>query len=118
MPGWDVLRAIVGPQHVLVDADLRAGYEVDWTGRFVGSTPAVVRPGSVDEVAAVVRWCADNGVALVPQGGNTGLVGGSVPLDGEVVMSLRRLDEISALDAVAGQVTAGAGSTITAVRET
>ena len=83
----DALRAIVGDAHVLVDADVRAGYEVDWTGRFRGTTPAVVRPADVDEVAAVVRWCADNRVAMVPQGGNTGLVGGGVPVDGEVVLS-------------------------------
>ena len=76
----DALTSIVGAAHVLTDRDVVAGAVVDWTGRFRGSTPAVVRPGDVDEVAAVVSWCASNGVALVPQGGNTGLVGGSVPL--------------------------------------
>ena len=108
----DALRAIVGEHHVLVDDDLRAGYEVDWTGRFRGSTPMVVRPGSVDEVAAVVRVCADAGAAIVPQGGNTGLVGGGVPLGGEIVLSLRRLDRIDAVDTLAAQVTAGAGATL------
>lgn len=108
----DALRAVVGEHHVLVDDDLRAGYEVDWTGRFRGSTPMVVRPGSVDEVAAVVRVCADAGAAIVPQGGNTGLVGGGVPLGGEIVLSLRRLDRIDAVDTLAAQVTAGAGATL------
>jgi FAD/FMN-containing dehydrogenase len=106
------LRAIVGERHVLVDADLRAGYEVDWSGRFRGSTPAVVRPGSVEEVAAVVGYCRDNGVAIVTQGGNTGLVGGSVPVDGELVLSTRRLDALGPVDEVAGQVTVGAGTTL------
>jgi FAD/FMN-containing dehydrogenase len=114
----DELRAIVGAQHVLVDADLRAGYEVDWTGRYRGSTPCVVRPGSVDEVAAVVGACATAGAVIVPQGGNTGLVGGGVPLGGEVVLSLQRLRAIEPVDALAAQVTVGAGVTLGAVQET
>ena len=111
----DELRAIVGDRHVLVDADVRAGYEVDWTGRYRGSTPVVVRPGSVAEVSAVVGVCAAHGAALVPQGGNTGLVGGGVPLHGEVVLSLRRLDHVEPVDRLAAQVTAGAGATLASV---
>jgi FAD/FMN-containing dehydrogenase len=106
------LTAIVGASYVVDDPDIRAGYEVDWTGRFRGSAAAVVRPGSVTEVAAVVAWCAAHGVALVPQGGNTGLVGGGVPYGagaGAVVLSLRRLDRLDPVDVLAGQVTGGAG---------
>ena len=110
------LRRVVGDAHVLTDPALRAGHEVDWTGRFRGSTPAVVRPGSVEEVADVVRACAEEGVAVVPQGGNTGLVGGSVPLAGEVVVSLRRLTSLGPVDDLAGQVTVGAGVTLGAVQ--
>jgi FAD/FMN-containing dehydrogenase len=112
----DELRAVVGENQVLVDADLRAGYEIDWTGRFRGSAPAVVRPGATDEVAAVVRICAAHGVAVVPQGGNTGLVGGGVPLAGEVILSTRRLDDLGAIDQHTGQVTAGAGATLGALQ--
>ena len=112
----DALRRIVGDANVLVDDDVRAGYEVDWTGRFRGHTPAVVRPGRVDEVAAVVAWCDDSGTAVVPQGGNTGLVGGSVPLAGEVVLSLQRLRDIEPVDVLATQVTAHAGATLGAVQ--
>ena len=108
----DAVRAVVGREHVLDDPDLLAGYEVDWTGRFQGRAPAVLRPAAVDEVAAIVRAARAERVALVPQGGNTGLVGGSVPLAGEVVVSLRRLDDLGTVDAIAGQVTAGAGVTI------
>jgi FAD/FMN-containing dehydrogenase len=108
----DRLREIVGPLHVLVDADVRASYEVDWTGRFAGSTPAVVRPGTTSELAAVVVACAESRRAIVPQGGNTGLVGGSVPLHGEIVVSTRRLDRLGDVDVVAGEVTAGAGVTL------
>ena len=110
----DPLRDIVGSAHVLTDPDVVDSYSVDWTGRFRGHTGAVVRPGSVGELAAVVTWCADNDVAVVPQGGNTGLVGGSVPLAGELVVSLRRLDAITDVDPVAGQLTAGAGATLAA----
>jgi len=113
------LAAIVGADQVLTDADLRAGYETDWTGRFAGRAVAVVRPADVDEVAAVVAWCAAHGVALVPQGGNTGLVAGGVPVgeaEGAVVLSLRRLDGLDPVDPLAGQVTAGAGATLTSLQ--
>ncbi|MGH9282349.1 MAG: FAD-binding oxidoreductase, partial [Acidimicrobiales bacterium] len=106
------LAEVVGPGHVLTDPDVTAGWCVDWTGRFRGATPAVVRPGSTTVVAGVLAVCRELGVALVPQGGNTGLVGGSVPLSGEVVLSLRRLDEVGAVDGAGGQVTAGAGATV------
>jgi FAD/FMN-containing dehydrogenase len=110
------LAAIVGEANVLTDPDVTAGFTTDWTGRFAGATPAVVRPGTTDEVAAIVRWAADHGVALVAQGGNTGLVGGSVPLAGEVVVSLRRLDHLGDVDETAGQVTVGAGATLESVQ--
>ncbi len=114
------LTALVGADHVVVDADVRASYEVDWTGRFRGQAAAVVRPGSVEEVAAVVGWCAERGVAIVPQGGNTGLVAGGVPTgagDGAVVLSTRRLDRLEPVDGLAGQVTTGAGVTLAALHQ-
>jgi FAD/FMN-containing dehydrogenase len=76
-----------------------------------------VRPGSVTEVAAVLRACTDAGAAVVPQGGNTGLVGGSVPLHGEIVLDLRRLDSLAPVDALAAQVSAGAGVTLGRLHE-
>jgi FAD/FMN-containing dehydrogenase len=106
------MRRIVGRDNAVDDPDVTAGYAVDWTGRWRGHTPVVVRPVDTGEVAAVIAWCAANGLAVVPQGGNTGLVGGGVPLHGEVVVSLRRLAGISAVDADAGQLTAGAGTSI------
>jgi FAD/FMN-containing dehydrogenase len=110
------LRAAVGERHCLTDPDLRASYELDWTRRFAGSATAVVRPGSTDEVAAVLAACGDAGVGVVPQGGNTGLVGGSVPRGGEVVLGLHRLRDLEPLDASAGEVTVGAGATLAAVQ--
>ena len=111
------LAEVVGPDHVLTDADVVAGFCVDWSGRFRGATPAVVRPRSAAEVAAVVDACRQAGVAVVPQGGNTGLVGGGVPLAGEVVLSLRRLSGLEPVDGRAGQVTAGAGASLGAVQQ-
>ncbi len=111
------LRAAAGDEHVIDDPELLASYEVDWTRRFTGRAAAVVRPGSTDEVAEVLSACNHAGVPLVPQGGNTGLVGGSVPRNGEVVLSLARLAGLEAVDPVAAQVTAGAGVTITQLQE-
>ncbi|HEY6278003.1 MAG TPA: FAD-binding oxidoreductase [Streptosporangiaceae bacterium] len=100
--------AVVGDAHVLT-GDATAGYAVDWTGGFTGHTPAVLRPRDTAEVAAVLALCTEAGVAVVPQGGNTGLVGGGVPVHGEVVLSLARLGQLGPVDADSGQVTAGAG---------
>jgi FAD/FMN-containing dehydrogenase len=108
----DRLAAAVGSRHVLTDVDLRASYQIDWTRRFAGSAVAVVRPGSTAEVAEILRACVDAGASVVPQGGNTGLVGGGVPRGGEVVVSLRRLAEVEAVDGAAAEVTVGAGVTL------
>ena len=112
----DDLASIVGRAHVLDDRDVIAGAVVDWTGRFRGTTPAVVRPADAEEVAGIVRWAAGAGVALVPQGGNTGLVGGGVPLRGEVVVSTARLSAVGDVDRWSAQVTVGAGATLEAVQ--
>jgi FAD/FMN-containing dehydrogenase len=105
------LAAIVGESHVLT-GDATAGFAVDWTGRFRGRTPAVVRPRDTAEVAAVLALCTDAGIPVVPQGGNTGLVGGGVPLQGEIVLSLTRLDQRGPVDQEASQITVGAGVTL------
>lgn len=99
----------VGDAHVLTDSDLTAPFTTDWTGRYSGTTRAVVRPADTTEVAEVVRICSAAGAAIVAQGGNTGLVGGSVPRGGEVVLSLTRLSSVGDVDTDGAQVTAGAG---------
>ena len=112
------LRSAVGDSHVLVgDADV-APYVTDWSRRWTGPCLAVVRPSSTDEVVAVMRACADAGVPVLPQGGNTGLVGGSVPasvpgpLGAPVIVSLLRLNWIGEVDDLSGQVSAGAGAVL------
>jgi FAD/FMN-containing dehydrogenase len=128
------LAEVVGERHVLTDSEVTAGYEQDWTGRYAGRARCVVRPGSTEEVAGVARSCGRHGVALIPQGGNTGMVGASVPRGrggagsggsgdvrdpgcrDQVVISLLRLNEIEAVDAAVGQVTVGAGATLAALQ--
>jgi FAD/FMN-containing dehydrogenase len=114
------LEAAVGPSHVLLDPALRASYETDWTGRFTGDSRAVVRPGSAAEVAGVLQGCAHAKVPVVVQGGNTGLVGGSVPPaesggQAPVVLVTTRLTELSEVSVAARQVTVGAGVTLAAL---
>ena len=116
----DALRDAVGPAHVLTpdEHDLVA-YEQDWRQRARGRALAVVRPGSTAEVAAVVRACAQAGVSVVPQGGNTGLVVGSVPDESgrQVLISLRRLQAVRALDPANLTLTVEAGCVLQAVQQ-
>jgi FAD/FMN-containing dehydrogenase len=113
----DALRGVVGDAHVLVDPELRAGYETDWTGRFSGSACCVVRPAATGEVVGVLGACERAGVGVVAQGGNTGLVGGGVPRAGEVLLSTRRLDRVGTVDRANGEVVVGAGTPLVAVRD-
>jgi FAD/FMN-containing dehydrogenase len=118
----DALRAAAGPAHVLTDADLRATYETDWTRRWSGEAVAVVRPESTEAVAAVLAACREAGAAVIPQGGNTGLVGGSVPRGAmarpQFVLSLARLGQLEPIDVAAGEVTVAAGLTLGALQDT
>lgn len=111
------LADIVGADHVLTDPGLRASYEVDWTGRFRGQARAVVRPADTSGVAAVMRTCTEHAVPVCLQGGNTGLVGASVPVDGAVLLSTARLREIDPVDEMSAQVTVGAGVPLTALQQ-
>ena len=114
----DLLRAAVGTDHVLVDADLVAPFATDWGGRWGGPARCVVRPASTAEVARVVQVCADAGIPVIPQGGNTGLVAGGVPPEESgpagppVIVSTRRLTRLDPIDDMSGQVTVGAGVTL------
>ena len=108
----------VGDDHVLTGEGLLA-YEQDWRQRARGRALAVVRPRSTDEVAAVVRACAAHGAPIVPQGGNTGLAVGSVPDDSgtQVLLSLRRMDTVRAIDAANLTLTAEAGCILQNVQD-
>jgi len=112
------LARTVGPANVLRAPEDLSGYELDWRKRWHGRALAVVRPGSTAEVAAVVKACAAAGVSLVPQGGNTGLVGGGVPDDQarQVVLSLRRMTAVRQIDADNLTMTVEAGCVLQAVQ--
>jgi len=114
------LQAVIGSAHVLAEPDVMAGYVTDWTGRYSGVAACVVRPASTAAVADVIRACAAHGAPIVPQGGNTSLLGGSVPRDGTpippVILSTGRLTSLDAVDVRSRQVGAGAGVTIAALR--
>ena len=94
-----------------------AAYTSDWTKKFNGEAPCVLRPHDTEEVAMCVRASAKLGLKLVPQGGNTGLVGASVPRGGEVVLSLSRLNKIEEFDAASATVQVGAGVVLEALHE-
>ncbi|MHB8246027.1 MAG: FAD-binding oxidoreductase [Acidimicrobiales bacterium] len=119
------LEAVVGAPNCLTEPDVTASFTTDWTGRFFGEASAVARPGNVDEVVGVLAAAARHGAAVVPQGGNTGLVGGSVPRSAgyfgasprlQVVMNMRRLSEIRVVDPAGRLIDAGAGTTLAAAQ--
>ncbi len=104
------LTALVGANAVVGDSDRMAGFLKEPRKRFHQPAAAVTLPQSVEQVQAIVRWAAEHRVGLIPQGGNTGLVGAQVPLRGdEVIVSLSKLDRIRSIDVAAGAMTAEAG---------
>ncbi len=121
------LEAIVGAPNCVSDPEIVGSFTTDWTGRFSGDAVAVLRPASTAEVAAVLVVAGRHGAAVIPQGGNTGLVGGSVPrarsrTDAagggrpQLVLSLRRLDAIDVSDPAARLLGAGSGTTLGAAQ--
>ncbi|WP_079419970.1 FAD-binding oxidoreductase [Thiomonas intermedia] len=115
----EALRAILGPAHVLHQPQDVAPYLTDWRKRYTGQALAVVLPGDAAQVAAVVQLCALHGVGVVPQGGNTGLVGGATPngRGEQIVLSTRRLNRIRAIDAAGGVLIAEAGCVLAEVQQ-
>jgi FAD/FMN-containing dehydrogenase len=109
--------AIVGEKYAVTDPQAQAPYLVEMRDLFRGHTPVVLRPGSVAEVSAILKLANEMRTAVVPQGGNTGLVGGQIPHHGEVVLSLTRLDKIREVDPVSNTMTVEAGVTLQRARE-
>ena len=114
----EALTAIVGESNVLAGESDTAPYVTDWRKQYRAAAEGVVRPATTAEVSAVVRSCVESGVAIVPQGGNTGLCGGSVPTGTrrEIVLSLARLNRIRELDARNDTVTAEAGCVLAEIQ--
>ena len=108
--------AIVGERYAITDPAMQEPYLREMRDLYSGHTPMVLRPGSVAEVSAVLKLANETRTAIVPQGGNTGLVGGQIPHHGEIVLSLNRMDKIRELDATSNTITAEAGVSLGRVR--
>ncbi|MEL1250594.1 FAD-binding oxidoreductase [Aurantiacibacter gilvus] len=111
---------LLGERGFTTDADLVSPWLTDWRGRFTGKALGLASPANTAEVASLVKLCAQHGVPIVPQGGNSGMSGGATPDDsGEaVVLSLRRMDKVRAFDVDARQITAEAGLILQTLHET
>jgi len=110
----DRMAGIVGPKNIVTDADAMVPYLKEWRDLFRGKAQGVVRPGSTAEVAELVKLAAETGATLVPQGGNTGLVGGQIPIaEGrEIILSLQRLDKVRTVDTQGDTMIVEAGVTL------
>ncbi len=109
--------AIVGEKYAITDPQAQLPYLVEMRDMFHGRTPVVLRPSTVDEVARILRLADETATPIVPQGGNTGLVGGQIPLHNEIVISLTRLDRIREVDPISNTITCEAGVTLQRTRE-
>ena len=106
------LKSLLGSSRISEDEDIIKTYSDDWTGRYRGFARAVISPQSTDEVVEILKWCSTNQVGVVPQGGNTGMVGGSTPLNGELIISLRKMKNVNFSDRNNNQIVAEAGATL------
>ena len=113
------IAAVVGQQGLLTQAADLKPYVEDWRGIFHGRAMAAVRPANTDQVAAVVRLCADTRTAIVPQGGNTGMCGAATPhpAGNEIVLSLSRMNRIVEVDALNNTMTVEAGCILANIQQ-
>ena len=111
------LIAVVGEKNAITDKDKQVPYLVEFRALWTGHSPVILRPGSTKEVSELLKIANETSTAIVPQGGNTGLVGGQIPHNGEVVLSLNRMDKIREVDAVSNTIICEAGVTLQRARE-
>ena len=113
------LRAVVGDKGLITDDQGKRPYITDWRENFLGTALAVVRPATTEEVAGIIKLCAAEKVAVVPQGGNTGLVGGAIPHESarEIVLSLNRMNRIVEVDTIGYSMTVEAGAILKTIQE-
>lgn len=115
----EAFSSILGPKGIITDADDIAPWLNDWRGHYHGAAAAILAPSTTQEAAACVRLAAEHGVALVPQGGNTSMVGGATPpADGSaLILSLRRMNRIRTIDTAANQAVCEAGVILSALHD-
>src|SRR5579872_3723299 len=109
---FERLKAAAGPNGFSEDPRELAPYLEEWRGRTHGKSTLLLKPQTTEQVSAILTVCHQTGTRIVPQGGNTGLVGGQIPLHGEVLLSLRRMNRIRAIDALGMTLTVEAGVTL------
>ena len=109
--------AIVGDKYAITDAAALEPFLIEGRGIYHGRTSMLLRPGSVDEVVAILKLANQTKTPLVPQGGNTGLVGAQIPFDGELILSLTRLDKIREVDPASNSMTCEAGVVLAKAQE-
>jgi len=117
MTAIERLKQAAGPGGYSEDADEIAPHLTEWRGKYTGHSPLLLKPASTAQVAALLAICHETGTRVVPQGGNTGLVGGQIPFHGEVLLSTRRLNRVRAVDTHAPALVAEAGVTLAAVQQ-
>lgn len=105
-------QKILAPNSILstlsspaTDPEELSSYNNDWMGRFHGKSTTVLKPKTTQEVSEILKWCNERRIGVVPQGGNTGLVGGSVPVNNEVILSLSNLNKVRSYDPISGELT-------------
>lgn len=103
---------------VITDTESLTKFNLDWTGKYEGKSKFVLMPEDVHEVSAILKYCNDERIGIVPQGGNTSVVGSSVPIEEEIILSLARLNEIESFDSMNGIVVCGAGAILQTLQET
>lgn len=115
-PGISALKAALPAKAWTQDPDIIAPHLTEWRDKYFGQTPILLTPGTTDDVATAVKICAEHKMPIVPQGGNTGLVGGQTP-QGEVLISLKRMTRVRDVNPIANAMTVEAGATLHAVHE-
>ncbi len=111
----EALKTMLGPKGWYEDAQDTAPFLHEWRDRWVGQTPLVIMPESAAQTEKIIQYCAAHTIGITPQGGNTGLVGGQIPM-GEILLSTRRMNAIRAIDEGNASLIAEAGATLAAVR--
>src|SRR3974390_3688951 len=111
------LKAAVGPNGFSEEPHEIAPHLVEWRSKYRGSTPLLLKPRSTEEVSSILKICHETATPIVPQGGNTGLVGGQIPLNGEILLSLARLDRLRRIDPADMSVIAEAGVILAKLQE-
>jgi len=112
----DAIRTALGPKGI-IEGDAQAPFLSEWRGRWPGEAAMIVAPASTKEVAAIVKICNDRNIAITPQGGNTGLVGGQIPSGNEILLSLKRMRSIRAIEPLNNTMTVDAGVTLSEAQD-